>query len=125
MVGWSADALTARQAHPNIDYLLPDDGVLLWGDSFVISAASQQKILAEAFIDFMLLPKYAAMVANDLYYATTNEAAMPLIDVEIIQGGIVFPTIDQILAAEWYAPLSPEATSLWEATWQRFEARIP
>lgn len=41
MVGWPGDALYARGKNDAIRYVLPEEGSMLWGDSFVISANSR------------------------------------------------------------------------------------
>lgn len=120
MIGWSGDALEARKKNPAIEYVLPEEGSMVWGDNLVISSASQQKMQAALFINYLLRPEVAASFVNEYYYATANEAAFTHIEPQILNNPIVFPSNQAVSSAEWWMPLSPQGNQLWDDTWQRF-----
>jgi spermidine/putrescine transport system substrate-binding protein len=122
MVGWADDALQARQQNQAISYVLPEEGTLLWGDTFVIPANSPRKYTAEHFLNFLLRPEVSAQIVNENHYAIANEAAYALIDPEIINNPIVFPPGEVIKKADWYLPLSPAGEKLYADIWERFMA---
>jgi len=120
LVGWSGDALLADDQNPAIDYILPEDGTLLWGDGFVISARSRHKYAAELFINFILRPEIGAQIVQEYYYSTANGAALDLIDPTIRENSILFPSSEAIQKGEWYLSLTPEVKKLYEDIWTRF-----
>lgn len=125
MVGWGNDAVSAKQENDAITYVLPEEGTLLWGESFVISANSSHKDTAELFLNFLLRPEISAQIVNENHYATANEAAYPLINPEIINDQIIFPPAETIKKADWYLPLSPTGEKLYAKIWERFLAEQP
>lgn len=123
LVGWAEDVEYAREEGVPIDYIFPEDGALLWGDSFIIPASSPNKYTAELFLDFLMRPEINAQIVNETYYATANEAAQPLIDPEIRDNPVFFPPIEALKNAEVALPLSSEATGLYSDLWVQFQAQ--
>ena len=119
LIGWPGDELVARSHNPAIQYVLPDDGVPLWGDSFVISAKSPYQPAAELFINYLLQPEVAAQIAHTYYYATTNEAALPLIKPEIRNDPTIYPDLGSIESLMWYMPLSLAGEQMYADVWAR------
>lgn len=120
MIGWANDVLQAQQKDKSISYVLPAEGTLLWGDTFVIPAKSTRKYTAELFLNFLLRPEISAQIVNEIHYANTNEAAYPMIDTKIINNSIVFPPPDILKKADWYGTLSPAGEKLYADIWERF-----
>jgi spermidine/putrescine transport system substrate-binding protein len=125
MVGWGNDALTAIEENKAITYILPEEGTLLWGDALVIPANSPNKYTAELFLNFLLRPEISAQIVNEIQYANANEAAYPLINPEIFNDPIIFPSAETIQKADWYMPLSPVGEKLYADIWRRFLAGKP
>lgn len=120
MIGWTGDGVYASGQHPAIRYVLPQEGALLWGDSFVISASSTNQYTAEVFLNFLLRPEISAQIANEYFYATANEAATAFIQPEIRGNPIIFPPRQDFEKAEWYSPINPEMERLHTDIWNRF-----
>jgi spermidine/putrescine-binding protein len=124
-MGYAYDALEGAAVNPDIQYALPSEGVLLWSDSFVVPANSPNPVGAELFLNFVLRPEIAAEIANYNYYATPNEAALPLLDADLRDNPIVFPTAESLNNSEILLPLSPEATALYDEIWAEFVNATP
>ena len=97
----------------------------MWGDNFIIPANSPHKYTAELFIDFILRPEISAQLVNQLFIASSNEAAAPFIKPEILYDPVVYPSIEMIKNAEWILSLSPEGQKQYDQIWQRFMATGP
>ncbi|MBK8136494.1 MAG: spermidine/putrescine ABC transporter substrate-binding protein [Chloroflexi bacterium] len=121
-LGWAYDGLAGRDLNPNIEYVIPQEGTLLWLENMVIPANSPNKATAELFINFMLRPEIAAQYVNETYYAVANEAAKAFVDPAILDDPIVYPTAEQLVNAELMLPLSAEARMLYDSVWDRFLA---
>lgn len=120
LVGWAEDVVMGREVNEAISYVIPEEGPMLWGDNFVIPAHSPRKYTAEVFLNFLLRPEISAMIVNENYYATANEAAREFIDPEIIGDPAIFPPLEKLRYAEVYLPLSPEGQALYRESWASF-----
>ncbi len=120
--GWSFDALTAREANPNIAYILPEEGAILWGESLVVGASSSRKATAEAYVNFILRPEMSAQASNFLHFATANEAARSLVVPDVLNNPIIFPPNESLKKAEIVLPISPDGEKRYAEFWARFLA---
>lgn len=121
-VGWSHDVLEGRVENPAITYVLPEEGAMVWGDNFVITAKSPNHVAAEAFLNYMLQPEISAEITNFNSYPTGNEKAGNFINPSILLDPVVFPKNENLRNAEILLPLSPEGEKLHRQVWERFLA---
>lgn len=121
-LGWSEDVWLAQEESDDIAFILPEEGAILWGDNFVIPANSPHKHTAELFLNFVLRPEITARIVSENYYPMPNDAAMALIDEELRNDPVVFPTNEQMKNAELLVPLSPKGEQLYADIWERFMA---
>ncbi len=124
-MGYANDVLTGREKNNAIGYVLPTEGALLWGDTFIIPANSARKYTAEVFLNFLLRGEINAQIANANRYATPNEAARPFINPAILNDPVIFPPNQDLKKAEIVLPLSPEGEKLYGDLWARFMAADP
>lgn len=122
-IGFSGDLLESRKQGLQVDYILPEEGLLLWADSFVVPKSSRQKENAELFINYLLQPEISAAIVNEKYYASANEAARPLIDPEILAEKAIYPSDTMLANAELIEALSPPAQAMVDTAWQNFLSR--
>lgn len=123
--GWNGDAIFARKQNSSIQYVLPDEGTLLWADSFVISASSPNQSAAEMFLNFILRPEISAHIVESYYYPSANEAAREFIDPSILNNPAVYPPLGYLRANDFYLPLSKTGEKLYANIWKRFLAGPP
>ncbi|MFQ3664301.1 MAG: spermidine/putrescine ABC transporter substrate-binding protein, partial [Chloroflexaceae bacterium] len=97
---WSGSALQARnglegefEGNPDIRFVIPREGGMIWMDNLVIVADSPNSYTAHVFINFLLDPEVAARNAEWTGYLTPNLDALPLLSEEL-----------QALYAEGFAP---------------------
>ncbi len=124
-LGWAYDAQVGQQEHEAIDYILPDDGTILWGDNFVIPANSSRKYEAELFLNFVLQPEVTAQIITLNYYPMASEAPVPFIDPEILNDPVIYPRNEDLQNAEILLHLSPEGERLYAQIWERFMTAEP
>jgi len=123
--GWNGDALVAREQYPAIQYVLPEEGTILWSDSFVISSASPNRYTAEVFLNFILRPEISAQIVEAYYYPSANQSARQFTDPAILNDPIVYPPLDYLRANDFYLPLSETGEKLYAEIWERFLAEQP
>jgi len=119
-MGQADDVAAGEAAQMSIDYILPEEGAILWGDNWTIPANSAHKGSAELLINFFLRPEIAAQIINETYYWLPNDAALPLVDPELRNNSAIFPSAQAIQTAEIMMPLSPEGEALHDDIWNRF-----
>lgn len=71
--------------NPAIKFVVPEEGSDMWVDTMVVTAASENKDAAQAFINYVLQPEVHAWVAENILYKVPNAAAMESLDPSLIQ----------------------------------------
>ena len=95
-VVWSGDAVAMIRNNPNLEYVIPEEGTNLWFDAMVIPKGSENKELAEKFIDFMLRPEISAKNADYIGYSTPIAKAIELLPEDIKNSLVAYPRDDMI-----------------------------
>lgn len=119
-IGYSGDYQTGLAMGLAVEYVMPEEGALLWGDNFVIPANSPNKYTAELFINFLLRPEISAEIVNQKYYASANDAARAFVDPAILNNPSIYPSQTMLQNAEIILPLSAQGQKLYDEIWQRF-----
>lgn len=118
--GWSGDVFTAQVEDENIDYVIPQEGAVVWTDNLCITADAatdpQRLDMAYQWIDFLNQPDIAAMNTNYVWYASPNKAAESMIDPEILGYEAVYPP-PEVFAKLHYLENVGEATELYDRIW--------
>jgi spermidine/putrescine transport system substrate-binding protein len=131
-VGFSYDAASGRDLRveaggkaTDVDYVLPKEGSMLWGDNFAIPNTSPNQYAAELFINFMLQPEVSAQITNTNFYATPNDQALTLVEKDIRDNPWIFPQSEQLTGSEFFLALPPAIESQYLAIWAEFSAALP
>lgn len=96
-VGYSGDILQARNRAieagkaVNIQYIVPDEGAVIWADQMAIPADAPHPDNAHIFINYMMRPKVIAKVSNYLNYANGNKASQQFLNPDVINNPSVYP----------------------------------
>ncbi|WP_322816069.1 extracellular solute-binding protein [Chloroflexus sp.] len=120
--GWAFDALEAKSLNPAVEFVLPEEGVMLWIDTFVVPASSTRKSLAWQFIDFVLRPEMSALITNEIFVATANEYAAQFIDPALRDHPWIFPSGTDLMNVEYLEELPPAILSYRHQLWQELES---
>ena len=71
---YAGDFLTMYENNEDLEFFYPAEGTNLYVDAMCIPKTSQNKEIAEAYIDFMLTEEAAVANAEYTYYASPNNA---------------------------------------------------
>lgn len=74
---WSGDAAFANEENEDIAYVVPKEGATIFYDTIAIPKGSQNKALAEKFINYLLDPEVSAKNYEYLGYGNPNLKAAP------------------------------------------------
>lgn len=124
-LGYAYEAVQIRELGIPAQYIMPQEGALLWSDSMVIPWSSRRRAEAEALINFLLRPEISAAVANANYYQIANEAALPLIAPDLRQDAMLYPATETLRQAEILLPLSAEGERRYHAIGEAFLRGAP
>ena len=70
---WSGDASFTHKDNPDIAFVIPKEGAVIWADTFAIPKGAKHKELAEKFINYMYDPKVSAKNYEYIGYNDPNE----------------------------------------------------
>lgn len=125
LVGWPLDYQTTHGANAAVAYVLPEDGLPLWSDNYVIPATCRNRAAAERLIDFLLRPEISAQIVRERNYPTANEAALALIAPELRNDPVIFPPAEALRRAHFYRPQTAAGLQLYQQSWTRFLQAAP
>jgi len=125
LLGWPLDYQAAHGANPAVAYILPKEGTALWSDNYVIPASSPNPYTAATFINFLLRPEISARIVNEKNYPTANDAAIPLVQPEVRNDPVIFPSAEELRQAHFFLPIRIADKSLYRQAWDRFLAAPP
>jgi len=114
---YSGDAALIAQEHPEIGYLIPKEGAVVWVDNFAIPRDTRRPRNAHQFIDFMLEAKTAAASSNFLRYASTNRKALPLVDPALLADKTIYPPEETLKRCVYLPDWGPEFERIINRGW--------
>ncbi|MBQ6315069.1 MAG: spermidine/putrescine ABC transporter substrate-binding protein [Mogibacterium sp.] len=121
-VVWNGEYMYTKDLNENVEYVVPKEGSEFFIDSWIIPAKAANKENAEKWIDYLCRAEVAAKNFDYLYYTTPNEAALELIDEEVLGETAIFPTDDTINSCESLRMLDDATTDLYSKYWKEVKA---
>ena len=123
--GWAYDAMLAQESTLPIEYIIPQEGTILWTDYFCIPANAANPHGAELFLNFILQPEIAAQIVNESYYPMAVDGMDEFILPEILHNPVIFPDNAQIQNAEIILPTHKSRKPAYDEVWSSFMGVIP
>jgi spermidine/putrescine transport system substrate-binding protein len=80
---WNGAASLALEENPDIQWIVPKEGGVLWQDNLAIPADAPEAYTAHVFINNVLDGQIGARITDYTYYLTPNKAAEPLVSQEV------------------------------------------
>jgi spermidine/putrescine transport system substrate-binding protein len=105
-LAWSGDIFQMNQlGHPELRFVMPEEGTLFWTDSMMIPAGARNPVDAMELIDFVYRPRIAALIADWVWYVTPVPASRPVIarklgNRAVAQSPLVFPPVRELTGEE-------------------------
>lgn len=99
-VVWSGDAVYMMRENPDLNYIIPKEGTNKWFDNMVIPKNSENKEMAEKFINFMCRPDIAAKNTDYIGYSTPIPEAIEMLPDDIKNSQVAYPSQEMIKDAE-------------------------
>jgi spermidine/putrescine transport system substrate-binding protein len=118
---WDYDIALAQQQEPNIQWVVPSEGVMAYLEGWVLIKGGPHLDVATAFMNFHLQPQQYADFVNTTGTAYVSSAATAYIDKAISKNPILFPT-PEVLAKVEYENYLGEALAMWSKAWDEFKS---
>ena len=94
-LGWSGDAIQLQKDNPNIKFVMPKEGCMLWSTSMEIPVGAPNPQAAQAFINFVYDPKVQADIAEWVNYVTPVRGVKAILakrDPALARSPLIFPS---------------------------------
>jgi spermidine/putrescine transport system substrate-binding protein len=92
--GWSGDAVQLKADDPNIEFVLPESGGMLWTDNMQIPIGAPHAYTAEKFIDYVYQPEVQAPIEAYINYICPVNGVKEVIaetDKALAENPLIFP----------------------------------
>jgi spermidine/putrescine transport system substrate-binding protein len=94
-MAWSGDIVQLQLDNPDIKFVQPEAGMMIWSDEMMIPAMAQHKKNAEDLMNFYYDPKIAAQLTAYVQYICPvkgTQKEMEKIDKTLVDNELIFPT---------------------------------
>jgi spermidine/putrescine transport system substrate-binding protein len=130
-MAWSGDVFQLQFDNPDLQFVVPEEGAILWTDNMVIPKGAQHPNAALEMMDYVYDPEVAAQIAEYVNYITAIPGAQEIIsqhadDAEaegdqetadylraVADSPLVFPTQDMLDRLHSYKVLDEEEERTW------------
>ena len=96
-IGWSGDAVQLQADNPDIEFVNPEEGCILWSDNMVIPVGAPNPTAAYEFMNYVYEPQNQAQIADYNFYVTPVAGVQEILDSqgsEAAGSELVFPSED-------------------------------
>ena len=118
---WSGEAYKAFQEMEDLQYIYPEEGAVMWIDSFVIPRGAVNVEAAHKFIDFVLRAESGKACIEELGYPTPNTATLSLLDESLRNNKIIFPSKADIANASIHQDIG-DSVLIYQKYWDLLKA---
>ncbi len=94
-LGWSGDAIQLQRDNPNIKYVKPKEGCMLWSTSLEIPVGAPNPQAAQAFMNYVYDPQVQADIAEYVNYVTPVKGVKEILakrDPALAKDPLIFPS---------------------------------
>jgi len=120
-LAWSGLASEMKKEGLPIEYIIPKEGAIGWVDSWAIVKDTENKELAEKFIDFMISKEWQEYLAKNLGLAPSNMETVQSLDEEFIkENNFDEETLNKLHFITYHTDDEKKA---WNEMWQEVKAK--
>ncbi len=112
VIGWSGDAVQLQADNPDIQFVMPDEGCMLWSDNMVIPVGAENPTAAYEWMNYVYDPENQAQIADYNYYLTPVDGVQPILEEQgsdAAKSELVFP--DEEFTADCSTQTNPPGSA--------------
>jgi len=122
---WSGGAFQAywetyEDGSSPIQYVVPDEGAVIWVDTGAVTAEASNPNAAHAFINYYLNAQVGAEITNWTFYGSPNEAAEQYISEDILNNESIYPDSETMDQLEFIENIG-QATQMYSQAWTEIQ----
>ena len=125
---YAGDFLTMYENNEDLEFFYPKEGTNLYVDAMCIPKTSENKLIAERYINFMLSEEPAIANAEYTYYASPNRVVVESEEYREYMGEIKSDAYEKMYAdgvkATYYENLTSEKLALINTLWEELKSDI-
>jgi spermidine/putrescine transport system substrate-binding protein len=109
-MAYSGDIFQLKSDNPKLEFLIPDEGAMLWTDNMMMPQKPPHPYAAETMMNYVYEPAVAAKIAAYVNYVTPVDGAqaeMEKIDPSLAKNELIFPTPATRAKLNPYVTLTP------------------
>jgi spermidine/putrescine transport system substrate-binding protein len=109
--GWSGDAVQLKPDNPNVEFVLPESGGMLWTDNMQIPIGAPEAYTAQKFIDWVYRPEVQAPIEAYINYICPVEGTREVLakdDPELAENPLIFPDAEVFSNTYIFRELPPD-----------------
>ena len=94
-IGWSGDAVQLQADDPDIEFVMPEEGCILFSDNMVIPVGAPNPTAAYEWMNYVYEPQNQAQIADYNYYVTPVEGTKEVLEKQgsaAAKSELVFPS---------------------------------
>lgn len=118
---WNGDIVKAQAENPNIRFVYPKDGILMWVDCLAIPKNAPHLDEAYELINFLLRAQSGADIVTNTGYSTTNQASISLLPKSITSNPYIFPPKSLIQSGYYQRDISESTMELYNDYWEQLK----
>lgn len=119
---YAGDALMIMEENEDLGFVVPKSGTNLFVDAMCIPSSSKQKEAAEIFINFMCEPDIAYANIDYICYSTPHSAAYEMLDEEVRNDPVSYPSDEVKANMTVFVNLSDEASKTMQDLWTQMKS---
>lgn len=131
-MAWSGDIFQANASGAHLEFVVPNEGAVVWTDNMCIPKHAQHPLDAMMYMDFVYEPKIAAMIAEYVEYITPATGVQPIIKSDAAKASgankksletvatspLVFPPQSEFNRLHRYRVLNPSQEQKWNSIFE-------
>jgi spermidine/putrescine transport system substrate-binding protein len=109
--GWSGDAISLTADNPNIGFVHPEQGFMLWTDNMQIPVGAPHAYTAEKMIDFVYQPEIQAPITASVNYVPPVLGVKEVLEKtepELTKSDLIFPSDELLKRGKSFRDLKPD-----------------
>lgn len=121
-MAWTGDVVQLQADNPDLQYVLPDAGIMQWSDNFCIPVKARHKANAEALINFYYDPAIAAEVEDSVNYISPVVGAKEALlasDPTVASNQLIFPDASTRARAHAFRGVTADEETRYNAAFQK------
>lgn len=106
-LAWSGDI--AASGDPNLVFVTPEEGLMIWADNMLVPNHSQHELNAEKWINYYYDPEIAARVSQSTLYicpVAGTQQVMEKLDPSLAHNPLIFPSEEMLKQTHAFMPLA-------------------